>query len=65
MAPVALSLERYKVIDFAGYIGGSFDGILGKYPKTKISFTSTLDVFSYQVISFFRNTSTSYSSEDN
>ena len=49
LVPVALSLARSEIIDFAGHFGGDYTSIIGKYPMKKVSFSSTVDVFSYQV----------------
>ena len=47
---MTVSLERYEGVQFSGFVGGDSTGILVKYPDTKISFTSALDMFSAAVI---------------
>lgn len=50
LAPVAISLQRYEALDFRGRIGGDWTSILVRYPPPYVSFTSTLDLFSKEVI---------------
>lgn len=50
LVPVAISLQRYEALVFRGRIGGDWTSILVRYPLPYVSFTSTLDLFSKEVI---------------
>ena len=50
VAPIPIALERYKAIDFAGYLGGSSCSMLVRYPSTDhILYMATIQPFNYLV----------------
>ena len=48
--PFAISLERYKVIEFGGFVGGIGTSILVRYPNSTLSTFGMIKPFSYQVL---------------